>query len=59
MYPLKFGKLLLKHPVYVINKASRPGYEVGSRGVELRTWGIRIIEPRLVETWRSVCEEKT
>jgi hypothetical protein len=36
MYPLKFVKLFLKHPVYVINETNLPGYELGSRGDESR-----------------------
>jgi hypothetical protein len=35
------------------------GYELGSRGVELRNWGTRIIECSWVQSWKSGCEEKT
>jgi hypothetical protein len=39
--------------------ASLPGYELGSRGIESRNWGITIIELSSIATGRPACEEKT
>jgi hypothetical protein len=42
-----------------VRDSNLPGCELGSRGIEIRNGGVRIVESNSVESWKSGCEEKS